>query len=254
MTEKVDDKDLEITDKVIFDDSFDWESFDERAQTKVSPNEKLAELDLMEVEDDDLFPGKKPQPKEQGSDQASFGFRRESTPDGMPSAKTSEGLSRSKIRIWVAAGVLFVILPIVILGTWLKITSSRQIRQAVRTDQITREIQSSVQELVPMKPFMVPVSKNEVNAFLWVSPTLVVQSYKSYLIKEQMEAIRGEVFNALNTSEHLGRNLLNGNKLAKLIRGRINGYLGSELVEGVRIVIKDPIITNYKATNSSDYS
>ena len=105
-----------------------------------------------------------------------------------------------------------------------------------------------------MKPFMVPISKNDVKTFQWVSPTLVVQSYGSYLIKEQIEAIRGEIFNALKTPKQLSRGPLNGDKLAILIQGRINGYLGMNLVEKVRIVIKDPIITNFKTTDLSDYS
>ena len=253
-TEKVYKKGTGITEKVLFDDGFDWESFDEKAEAKATPNEKLAELDLMEVDDDELISGSEPLFEEPENGLDSFGlFRDSDLPTEQASQQISKRPPKFKTRNWVAAGALFVILPLVFVVTWTRITSSKLDRNVVRADQVTREIHKSVQEFLPMKPFMVPISKNDVKTFQWVSPTLVVQSYGSYLIKEQIEAIRGEIFNALKTPEQR-RGPLNGDKLAILIQGRINGYLGMNLVEKVRIVIRDPIITNFKTTGLSDYS
>jgi len=254
-TEKVYQKGKGITEKVLFDDGFDWESFDDKAKGKVEPNEKLAELDLMEVEDDELALIAEPvsEEPEKGADSPRL-FRDSYSPARRQTSKRPFGsLAGFNARFWLAGAALLVILPLISVATWNKVTSLDGDRTAGRPDQVTREIRTSVQELVPLKPFMVPVSRNNVNTISWVSPTLVVQSYGAYVIKEQIEAIRGEIFNVLKTTQPDG-GPLNGNKLAKQIQGRINGYLGRNLVERVRLVIKDPIITNHKTMGFLDHS
>jgi len=253
-TEKVDQKGKGATEKVLFDDGFDWESFDEKAKGKVAPNEKLAELDVMELEDEELAPKPKPGPREQGEDlDTSFRFKESKPAPEKPSKKASAFLARFKARHWAAAAAILIVVPLVSIATWMKITSSGPDPNALRPDQVTKEIRTSIQELVPLKPFMVPVSKNSVNAISWVSPTLVVQSYGTNVVKEKIEAIRGEIYNVLISPQPDGTTL-NGNKLAKQIQGRINNYLGVNLVERVQIVIKDPIITNQRSGGPSDYS
>ncbi|MBI4773328.1 MAG: hypothetical protein HY788_03960 [Deltaproteobacteria bacterium] len=258
-TEKVYQKGKGITEKVLFDDGFDWESFDDKAKGKVAPNEKLAELDLMEVEDDELSPKTKPPSEEPRKDLDSSRPRRDSDspalhrPSKRPSKRPVLNLAISRARLRLAGGILLAVLSLIFVVTWMKISSSIRDRNGERAHRVTREIGTSVQELVPLKPFMVPVSKDNVNAISWVSPTLVVQSYGAYVIKAQIEAIRGEIFNVLKTPQPDG-GALNGNKLAKQIERRINQYLGINLVERVQIVIKDPIITDHKATGLADYS
>ncbi len=230
-----------ITERILFDDSFDWSALEGEIDATARPEEKLAELDLLEIgkaEIPEETPSALPtRPREEDEQE-------EPPPDASPKRSL---LSLISDHLWLTGGVLALCLIIVVMYILIP-PEEQELPQSPPRNVVTKGTRNTETPYVHLEPFLVPITEEGMNGFWRVTATLVIRPGDEYLIEDHLGSVRGTIFIILKTPPLLESQTYNREILSHTILVRLNELLGVRTVKEVRLFKKTMLVKGRSLT------